>query len=162
MKIFLSAVLLHSLFLFFSLAGEQNSATKDSVEHYLSQAREVLYDDLQASLPLLKRAGELAIASKDLDLQAEVDHLYAVLYYVKGDYELSLKYYTGASEKFRNTGNKVGIAKCLLGEGLIQQGIDRHPEAIRLFDLAIKAYQKAGRPVAVSYTHLTLPTKRIV
>ena len=145
MKFSVLALLLPSFFFFSSYAGGQNLIGKDSVDRYLSQAREVIYDDLQASLPFLKKADELAKASEDLDLQAEVDHLYAVLYYVKGDYELSLKYYTSASEKFRNTGNKTGIAKCLVGEGLIQQGIDRHPEAIRLFGMAIKAYKDAGR-----------------
>ena len=138
MKLLLSLLII----LFFLPAAGQN--VKDSVDHYLSRAKNVVYEDFSKAVPILEKAESFADKSQDPDLLAEVAHQFAVAYYVKGEYNISLDYFLKAAEYYRKAGNELGKAKCLVGEGLIQQGIDRHAEAIRLFELAIKAYAASG------------------
>ena len=136
---------LFTVFLLPSLSySQEEAALIDSVEHYLSRSKKLVYEDFSAALPVLDKARSFAKRSADAESLAEVEHMYAVAYYVKGEYDQSLDYFLKAAKHFREAGSTVGRAKCLVGEGLIQQGIDRHEEAIRLFRLAIKAYRESG------------------
>ena len=47
-------------------------------------------------------------------------------------------------------------------KGISLQRSEKHKEAIVCFDKAINLDKTMGGEAAVSYTHLTLPTKRIV
>lgn len=135
--------LLSLVFVLFSTLSV-GQGEKDSVDHHLSRAKKMVYEDFSRAIPILEKAEFFAEESGDSEKRAEVAHQYAVAYYVKGQYDTSLDYFLRAAKFFREAGSEEGLAKCLVGEGLIQQGIDRHEEAIRLFELAIKAYRTSG------------------
>lgn len=121
----------------------------------------MVYEDFTGSLPLLEKAHSFAKQAQDPELLAEVDHLYAVAHYIKGNYQQSLHYYQEAAENFRKADSEMGRAKCLVGQGLIQQGIDRHDEAIRLFEKAIKAYEASGNYVHANPAFLNIAISEI-
>ena len=133
----------------------------DSVTAYLDEAMRVIYDDFPKALVILKKAESLAEVSQNLDEQSRVAHSFGLAYYVKGDYAPSLQYFLKASELFRKQGNMVGIAKGLIGQGLIQQGIDRHIEAINLFREAIEAYKQANEYPASNPAYLDIAISEI-
>ncbi|MDT0644696.1 tetratricopeptide repeat protein [Zunongwangia sp. F363] len=138
-------IALFIIFLWSSIlsASARESTVSDSINLYLDQAQGVMYNNVSAALLFLEKAEALAENSGE-DLRAKVAHNFAVAYYIKGDYDASLEFYLKTLQLYRVTNNKIGIAKCLIGQGLIQQGIDRHREAISFFEQAIKAYKKAG------------------
>ena len=138
-----------------------NTTVKDSVQVYLLKARTEIYNDFSRALPLLENAYSLAEDSDDKSLLAQVNHDFAVAYYVKGDYDASLQFYLKSLELFRQEENQLGVAKCLIGQGLIQQGIDRHSEAIRFFQQAIKMYKEAGSDSYSSPAYLNIAISQI-
>lgn len=125
----------------FSAEKLYQESVKDSVSLYVSEASTAAYNNFPKAMELLEKAASFAEESEEIP---EVDYAYGSAYYVKGDYTESLKFFLKASEGFRNQGDDIGIAKGLLGQGLIQQVSRRHPEAINLFKKAIDSYMKAS------------------
>jgi len=133
----------------------------DSVSYYLDQAQNYVYDDFTRAILFLNKADSLAEISGNTDEQSRVAHSYGLAYYVKGDYGPSLQYFLKASDLYRKQGNIVGMAKGLIGQGLIQQGIDRHSEAIHLFREAIEAYKDAGQYAGSNPAYLDIAISEI-
>lgn len=136
-------------------------ASGDSVTVYLGEAMTYVYDDFPRALVYLKKADSLAEKSRNIEARSRVAHSFGLAYYVKGDYGPSLQYFLKASELFRKQGDMVGIAKGLIGQGLIQQGIDRHTEAISLFREAIEAYKQADQYAASNPAYLDIAISEI-
>ena len=103
----------------------------------------LIYNDFPGAILLLNKADSLAEISQKKEELSKVAHSFGLAYYVKGDYGVSLDYFLRASEIYREQGDRIGIAKGLIGQGLIQQGIDRHTEAISLFRQAIETFKDA-------------------
>lgn len=133
----------------------------DSVSAYLDQALIFVYEDFPKALALLNKADSLSELSGNLEDQSHVAHSFGLAYYVKGDYGISLQYFLKASELFRKRGDMKGIAKGLIGQGLIQQGIDRHSEAINLFRQAIEAYKQADAYASSNPAYLDIAISEI-
>ena len=134
---------------------------KDSVAVYVEKGFALLSNDLPEALKILERADALAAASNDPEDMADVAYAYGYAYYVKGTYDLSLQHYLEALEIYRKTGNKLGVAKSLVGQGLIQQGIDRNEEAIRIFTEAIEAYKQSGNAARANPAYLNIAISQI-
>lgn len=109
---------------------------KDSVRYYLEESKKQVYSDFKKAERLLKKADVVAKKSKDPNLIADVAHNYGASYYIVGTYDVALQKFMEALWLYEESNNKVGIAKCLIGQGLIQQGIGRNKEAIKLFQSA--------------------------
>lgn len=134
---------------------------KDSVAIYVENGFALLNNDLSKALKILERADALAAASNDPEDRADVAYAYGYAYYVKGTYDLSLQHYLEALEIYRKTGNKLGVAKSLVGQGLIQQGIDRNEEAINFFTNAIEAYEQSGDPARANPAYFNIAISQI-
>lgn len=109
---------------------------KDSVPYYLAESKKVVYSDFKQAEKLLKKAEIVAQKSKDPILIADVAHNYGASYYIVGSYDIALKKFMEALLLYEANNHTLGIAKCLIGQGLIQQGIGRNQEAIKLFKAA--------------------------
>lgn len=133
----------------------------DSVSHYVTEAMSLVYNDFPGAILLLEKADSLANVSQKEDELSKVAHSYGIAYYVKGDYGVSLDYFLKASELYREQGDKIGIAKGLIGQGLIQQGIDRHTEAISLFRQAIETFTDANAYEASNPAYLDIAISEI-
>ncbi len=115
----------------------------DSAYFYLDEASEFLFNDFNLAEEKLKKAQTFVVQSKDVALEAELARKYAIAFYVKGDYYLSLTHFLEAEKLFRELDDWESVGKCLNGLGLIQQGIDRHIEAVDYFKQAIDYYNLA-------------------
>lgn len=115
----------------------------DSASFYLKEANEFIFNDFKLAKSKLDKAKTFIAQSDDANLKGKLQHRYAVAFYVKGEYYLSLSHFLEAEKLFREAENWEGIGKCLNGLGLIQQGIDRHNEAIEYFKQAIDYYNLA-------------------
>jgi len=110
---------------------------KDSVKYYLEESKKNIYTDFKKAKYYLEKADNVAQKSKDRDLIADVAHNYGGTYYNLGSYDIAMKKFMQALSIYESTNNKLGISKCLMGQGLVQQGIERNEEAIKLFKRAI-------------------------
>lgn len=132
-----------------------------SLSELILEARKEIYEDFPKALQLLQKADSLAEFSKEANGRAEVAHAYGVAYYVKGDYSKSFTYYLEAIDSYREAEHTLGLAKGLVGLGLVQQGIDRHEEAVNLFKQAIAAYKESGNYVDANPAYLNIAISEI-
>lgn len=133
--------------LFFALLVFSNGYSfhaKDSVKYYLEISKENIYTDFKKAKLYLEKAEILAQKSNDKDLIADVAHNYGCTYYIFGSYDIAMKKFMQALSIYESTNNKLGISKCLMGQGLVQQGINRNEEAIKLFKRAIVFNKELG------------------
>lgn len=116
--------------------GYSFSVQKDSVRYYLEESKKHVYSDFKVAKKFLAKAETVAKKSNDPNLIADVAHNYGASFYIVGTYDVALQKFMEALSLYEETNNRLGIAKCLLGQGLIQQGIERNSEAIKLFESA--------------------------
>lgn len=134
---------------------------RDSIAFYVDKGFSMLNNDFLTALKILEKADALAAASNDPEDRADVAYAYGYAYYVKGNYDLSLQHYLEALEIYQATGNQLSMAKSLVGQGLIQQGIDRNRAAINLFNEAIDAYNESGDPARANPAYLNIAISQI-
>ena len=73
-------------------------------------------------------------------MRAEVLYTAGWIYYVKGLYEDSLTHFLDALTIYREENDYGGEGKSLMGNGLVIQAIDRHREAISIFNKVLNLY----------------------
>ena len=129
---------------------------KDSVEYYLRESKKNAYDNFDKAEFYLKKAEILAEKSKDENLIADVAHNFGATYYIVGSYEIALQKYMEALFLYEKKGNKKGILKCYIGQGLIQQGILRNEEAIKLFEKAIELNKEVKNDTLLSRSYFNI------
>lgn len=134
---------------------------KDSVRYYLEESKKQVYSDFKAAKKSLVKAEVIAKKSKDPNLIADVAHNYAASYYIVGTYDIALQKFMEALSLYEETDNKLGIAKCLIGQGLIQQGIGRNKEAIKLFQKANTIIKELNDTVLESKVYLNIGISQI-
>lgn len=134
---------------------------KDSVRYYLEESKKQVYSDFKAAKKSLVKAEAIAKKSKDPNLIADVAHNYAASYYIVGTYDVALQKFMEALSLYEETDNKLGIAKCLIGQGLIQQGIGRNKEAIKLFQKANTIIKELNDTVLESKVYLNIGISQI-
>lgn len=134
---------------------------KDSVRYYLEESKKQVYSDFKAAKKSLVKAEVIAKKSKDPNLIADVAHNYAASYYIVGTYDVALQKFMEALSLYEETDNKLGIAKCLIGQGLIQQGIGRNKEAIKLFQKANTIIKELNDTVLESKVYLNIGISQI-
>lgn len=117
---------------------------KDSVKYYLEESKKNIYTDFKKAKFYLEKADKFAHKSDDKNLIADVAHNYGASYYNLGSYDIAMKKFMQALSIYEDTNNKLGISKCLAGQGLVQQGINRNEEAIKLFKRAILLNREIG------------------
>lgn len=121
-----------------------SSNAKDSVKYYLEESKKNIYTDFEKAKLYLEKAAIFAHTSKDKGLIADVAHNYGATYYNLGSYDVAMKKFMEALKIYESVDNKLGISKCLAGQGLVQQGINRNEEAIKLFKRAIILNKETG------------------
>lgn len=129
---------------------------KDSVKYYLDESKKNIYTDFKKAKSYLEKADNVAQKSKDRDLIADVAHNYGGTYYNLGSYDIAMKKFMQALSIYESTNNKLGISKCLMGQGLVQQGIERNEEAIKLFKRAIILNKETGNNSLLSKNVLNI------
>jgi len=134
---------------------------KDSVRYYLEESKKQVYSDFKVAKKSLIKAEAIAKKSKDPNLIADVAHNYAASYYIVGTYDVALQKFMEALSLYEETDNKLGIAKCLIGQGLIQQGIGRNKEAIKLFQKANTIIKELNDTVLESKVYLNIGISQI-
>lgn len=144
------------LLVFSKTEGYSFNAEKDSVRYYLNESKKHVYDDFTKARFFLKKAEVVAKKSKDPILVADVAHNYGGTYYVIGSYDIALQKFIEALFIYEENNDKLGIAKCLMGQGLIQQGIGRNKEAIKLFQSAIILSKELNDEVMLSKNYLNI------
>lgn len=75
------------------------------IDSLLTRAYDGIYEDMSGSLALLKKADSLISRSDESKYLARLSHSFAVAYYVKGEYDLSLQYYLKAQKLFSFPGS---------------------------------------------------------
>ena len=147
------------IFLLLALLSFGNGYTfhaKDSVKYYLEESKKNIYTDFSKAKLYLEKADILAQKSKDKNLIADVAHNYGGTYYNLGSFDIAMKKFMQALAIYQSTNNKLGISKCLMGQGLVQQGIERNEEAIKLFKRAIVLNNEIGNTILLSKNILNI------
>lgn len=147
------------IFLLLALLSFGNGYTfhaKDSVKYYLEESKKNIYTDFSKAKLYLEKADILAQKSKDKNLIADVAHNYGGTYYNLGSFDIAMKKFLQALSIYESTNNKLGISKCLMGQGLVQQGIERNEEAIKLFKRAIILNKEIGNTILLSKNILNI------
>lgn len=152
----LSATRIFLLFALLAFAKGYTFHAKDSVKYYLEASKKNIYTDFKKAKLYLEKADGFAQKSKDRDLIADVAHNYGGTYYNLGSYDIAMKKFMQALSIYESTNNKFGISKCLMGQGLVQQGIERNHEAIKLFKRAIILNKEIGNTVLLSKNVLNI------
>ena len=111
--------------------------SKDSVAYYLNESKKYSYSDFQKAKFYLYKADKIARSAKDNNSIAEVMLQFAANYYINGSYDIALKNYIKAAVICEAENNKLGLAKALMGQGLIQQVYGRDKEALKNFKKSI-------------------------
>lgn len=111
--------------------------SKDSLDYYLKESKKYSYSNFNKAKFYLTKADRIARLKKDKNAIAEVMITYAANYYILGSYDVALKNYIKAAQIFETQNNNFGVAKCLMGQGLIQQGYARDIEALKNFNKSI-------------------------
>lgn len=142
MKFISTPLLFFSLFLFTGSIYASPPTTihdhnTDSTYYYLELAKFNVSQDIELTLSYLHRAENFLVENPDTKLEGILDLHYGVAYYIKGNYDKSLAYFINAENVFIKTEDKIYLSRAYNGIGLIQQGIDRHKEAIMYFQKAI-------------------------
>lgn len=138
-----------------------SSPANDSVKYYLEESKKNIYTDFPKAKLYLEKADFFAHQSKNKDLIADVAHNYGGTYYNLGSYDIAMKKFMQALSIYESTNNKLGISKCLMGQGLVQQGIDRNEEAIKLFKRAIVLNKETRNQVLLSKNLLNIGISEI-
>lgn len=138
----LSSLLLFGFILPAKIKVYSQNTSIDSVQYYISESKKLVYSDFKQAETHLLKAEKFAKKQHDSNRLAEVLYNYGSSYYVIGSYDLALKKYIKASELFSNQNNELGIAKCIMGKGLIQQGFGRDIEALKNFNQSIIVCKK--------------------
>jgi len=115
---------------------------KDSVNYYLEESKKSVYTDFNTTKRYLLKAERCAHKSNDKNLMADVLFRYGSSYYILGSYDIALQKYIEASKIYEAENNELGIAKCLMGKGIIQQSIGRDKEALVNFSKSIELCRK--------------------
>lgn len=110
---------------------------KDSIDYYLRESKKYSYTDFQKAKFYLYEADKLARQTKDRNSIAEVMLQLGANYYINGAYDIALKNYIKAAVICEVENNKLGLAKALMGQGLIQQVYGRNKEALKNFKKSI-------------------------
>ncbi|MFD2826949.1 tetratricopeptide repeat protein [Leeuwenhoekiella polynyae] len=119
---------------------------RDLVYKQIEESKELVYKDYSGALGLLSKAYKESLELKDSSLTAEVLYAAGWIYYIKGEYDDSLTHFLDALDLYRKSKNGEGIAKSLKGQGLVIQAIDRHTEALKIFEQVLRIYEKIEKP----------------
>ncbi len=111
--------------------------SRDSVNYYLKESKKYTYFDFNKAKFYLVKAERVAKKLNDKNLIADVIYNFGSNYYIIGSYDIALQNYIKAAEIYDSENNKIGLAKCLMGKGLIQQGFGRDKEALKNFKKSI-------------------------
>ena len=142
-------VFFFSVFCFkYSLSANflQQDADVNHIKQQIEDSKELAYEDFPGALKSLKLAYNSSITINDSLLTGEVLYAFGWIYYIKGKYDESLSHFLDALVIFRAIKKEVGIAKSLIGQGLVIQAIDRHKEALEVFDQVLNIYEKIESP----------------
>jgi tetratricopeptide (TPR) repeat protein len=76
----------------------------------------------------------------------------AIIYYLLGDLNTSLKIYNDILYKYEEMGNKNGISQTLYQLGMIHQDQGNYEEAVELYNHSLKINKELGNKSEVAYT----------
>lgn len=113
--------------------AQSTSSGRDSVNFYLKESKKYTYSNFDKAKYYLTKADKMAHQLDDPNLVADVRFQFAANYYISGSYDVALKNYIKATEIYDSQDNQLGVAKCLMGQGLIQQVFGRDEEALKNF-----------------------------
>lgn len=151
-----SILFLFVLLVFPKTEGYSFGVQKDSVQFYLNESKKYVYDDFAKAKIFLKKAEIVAKKSKNPILIADVAHNYGGSYYIVGSYDIALQKFMEALLLYEENNHKLGIARCLMGQGLIQQGIGQNNEAIKLFQSSLKLTKELKEDIFTSKNYLNI------
>ena len=128
------------------------------IDKLLQRADEYKFKNDSESFEKVKQAEILA---KNLDNDkklGEVYTMYAIIYYVKGNYQLSLEKYLQAIPIHEKYNNDKFLARSLNGVALIQSGFNQLQEAVKTFEkcLAIEVNNKNYAGIARTHFNISL------
>ena len=128
----------------------------EQIEQLLEESQALAYDNFSAALLKLQEAYDLSKEVEDNLLTAEVLYTSGWVYYVKGKYQESLIHFNEGLSLFKQQDAQKGVAKSLIGTGLVIQAIDRHKEAIALFERVLAIYTTIEMPERKAPTYINL------
>jgi len=106
---------------------------QERVIEYMEESDKIYRNNTQLALSYLHK-GEILLKDNPNDsLLAAVEMRIGSVYYLMGDYGESVHYYSKSLAGFKKVNDRLNIGRCYNGLGLIQQGIDRHRQAIVYF-----------------------------
>lgn len=106
---------------------------QERVIEYMEKSDKIYRNNTQLALSYLHKGEILLKDSPNDSLLAAVEMRIGSVYYLKGDYGESVHYYSKSLAGFKKVNDRLNIGRCYNGLGLIQQGIDRHRQAIVYF-----------------------------
>ncbi|MFI2743991.1 tetratricopeptide repeat protein [Zhouia sp. PK063] len=124
------------------LNAQEQVEINDSISFYLDRAAVAVYDSAPESYAAIKNAERLVGKDTNSVSYGKVLLNKAIYYYIVGDYNLSLRNYLTAKIIFEKFNDDIDIAKCYLGQGLIQQSIGRNKLAITFFKQSLQQNKK--------------------
>lgn len=128
------------------------------IDKLLQRADEYKFKNDSESFEKVKQA-ELLAKNQDNDKKlGEVFTMYAIIYYVKGNYQLSLEKYLQAIPIHEKYNNDKFLARSLNGVALIQSGFNQLQEAVKTFEkcLAIEVNNKNYAGIARTHFNISL------
>ncbi len=143
---------------FFLLSQKTWCQTKDSSSYYVETSTKIFKDNPQKAINYLQKAENILKDSPNDSLEATIAKNYASIFYMKGQYAKSFKFFEKSLEKFRANNDLYNISLAYNGLGLVQQALGRHGQAIDYFIQAqnIQPEEKAvfSLNLGISYFYL--------
>lgn len=139
------------------LVAQQNSE-EEYIKAELLRAQELAYSNFDDAITTLTDAYLYTKDHKTPLLTAEVLYTAGWIYYVKGMYDESLTHFVEARNLFREQEDFASEGKSLMGNGLVIQALDRHKEAISIFNQVLKIYEQhqVEEKKAAAYINLSI------
>ncbi|WP_161971727.1 tetratricopeptide repeat-containing sensor histidine kinase [Flavobacterium silvisoli] len=103
----------------------------------MKESKKYTYSDFSTAKLYLAKADKIAHQLNDKNAIADVEFQFAANYYIFGSYDVALKHYIKAAQIYDAQNNRLGVAKCLMGQGIILQSYDRDEEALKKFKKSI-------------------------
>ncbi|NBL64023.1 hypothetical protein GV828_02280 [Flavobacterium sp. NST-5] len=129
---------------------------RDSVNYYLEQSKIYFYNDYKKAENFIRKAEKISNQSSDQLLKADVLYYEATGNYITGFYDIAIAKYLQAFTIYEKENNKKGIAKSLLGQGLVQQGLGHNLEAIELFKKSLTISKGLNDHLMVAKNHFNI------
>lgn len=132
-----------------------NASGSFQAEAYLDKAKDYQYEQKDSALFFIRQALELT-NPQDETMLARIHNRKGAIYYIAGEYDLSLKHYVDALELAKVVGDKKTEVSALNGRGLIYLADKDFMEAIKVWKDCLPINEDLKDSISQSINHFNI------